>query len=188
MIILVLSIITFGLASQSCTKDSDEKAACTIPGNVIGANYENCDCCPGWLISDGDDTLKFENVPDNELLQDLVNFFGYPIPITFNYKDDIGQCADSYKIMTCIVFSINTDCPKSGEIIGYNGTECACCPGWIIKTGNDTIKVMNFPIESQIIEIANEEGFPIPIKFDYENITGPCEDFYKKITCAALIN
>jgi len=62
-----------------------------------------------------------------------------------------------------------------------------CCPGWIIKVGQDTIKVLNLPIESQVRSIVESKGFPILVKLDYENIIGTCEDFYKKTTCMATI-
>jgi hypothetical protein len=83
---------------------------------------------------------------------------------------------------------MNSNCSKTGEIIGYNSTECLCCPGWIIKTGQDTIKVFNLPIESQVRNIVEGSGFPISVKLDYENISGTCEDFYKKITCIIIDN
>ncbi|NLN94873.1 MAG: hypothetical protein GX128_01710 [Bacteroidales bacterium] len=176
------------LIIHSCAKDNDDKMKCSISGSVIGYNPDKCGCCPGWLITNGDDTLKFLTVPDNELLWDLVNFYGYPIAIQFNYKDDNSSCADYYKTMTCVEFDLDLNCSKTGEIIDYNGTECMCCPGWIIKTGKDTIKVLNLPIKSQVRNIVETSGFPIPVKLDYENISGTCKDFYKKVTCIKINN
>jgi hypothetical protein len=183
-LINILLISVFLISSCSKTKDDYN---CRISGNVIGYNPDKCGCCPGWLITNDSDTLKFLTVPENEQLWDLVNFYGFPIPISYDYKNDIGSCADHYKIMTCIDLKMELNCSKTGEIIDYNGTECGCCPGWIIKIGNDTIKVLNLPIESQIREIFEDSGFPISIKLDYENITGSCEEFYKKVTCIQVI-
>ena len=187
-LLLILSLLVAILIIHSCSKDYNNKTTCSISGNVIGFNPDKCGCCPGWIIKHGDDTLKFLTVPDNDLLWDLVNFYGYPIEIMFNYTDDTGSCSDLYKIMTCIEFNMNSNCSKTGEIIGYNSTECLCCPGWIIKTEQDTIKVFNLPIESQVRNIVEVSGFPISVKLDYENISGTCEDFYKKITCIIIDN
>lgn len=180
---LLISILLI----SSCSK-KDEDKGCLISGNVIGYNPDKCGCCSGWLITNDTDTLKFLTVPENEELWDLVNFYGFPIPINYNYKNDDGACTDHYKIMTCIDVKMNLNCSKSGEIIDYNGTECGCCPGWIIKTGNDTIKVLNLPIESQVRERFENHGFPINIKLDYDDISGSCEKFYKKVTCIQIID
>lgn len=184
--ILIVTIVLIGIIDTSCTKDTVDKNNCALSGNVIGYEANKCGCCPGWLVALGNDTLKFEIVPDNNALWDMVNFFGYPVPIKFNYTDDTGACSDVYKIMTCIDISMDTDCSKSGEIIEYDWTECLCCPGWIIKTGEDTIKVLKLPNESQVRAIAETSGFPIAIDLDYFNDTGYCADSYKKITCIRL--
>ncbi len=91
-----------------------------------------------------------------------------------------------------IVLSCSKDndenCSKEGEIIDYNGNECMCCPGWTIKAGQDTIKVLNLPEENQVRDIMEAKGFPIPVKLDYENTTGSCEDIYKRVTCLTIKN
>lgn len=186
--ILITCLFAGILVINSCSKDDDNDKKCTLSGIVIARSLDKCGCCPGWLIKYGNDTLKFQTVPNEDLLCDLVNFYGFPIPIKFNYEDDNSSCSDFYKIMTCVEFDLGLNCSKEGEIIDYNGTECMCCPGWIIKVGQDTIKVLNLPIESQIRKIFETNGFPISIKLDYENITGSCEDFYKKITCMTIKN
>ena len=181
---LLISILMI----SSCSKTDDDDKVCLISGNVVGYNTDKCGCCPGWLITKNTDTLKFLNVPDNQQLWDLVNFYGFPVPIEYDYKNDEGSCSGHYKIMTCIDFKMDLNCSKNGEIIDYNSTECGCCPGWIIKTGNDTIKVLNLQNESQIRERFETYGFPINIKLDYEDISGSCENFYKKVTCIQIID
>jgi hypothetical protein len=101
-IFLIITVSIAGiLIMHSCSKNDDNE--CKFSGSVIGRNLEKCGCCPGWLIKIDDDTLKFLSVPNEDLLCDLVNFYGYPIPIEFDYKDDNSSCF--YKIMTCIDFS-----------------------------------------------------------------------------------
>ena len=82
----------------------------------------------------------------------------------------------------------NEECSITGQIVDYDGTECLCCPGWIIKTGNDTIKVLNLPIETQIRNIVETSGFPVAVKLDYKNSTGTCAEYYKEVTCIAIID
>jgi len=48
--------------------------------------------------------------------------------------------------------------------------------------------VLNLPIESQVRNIVETSGFPIPVKLDDENISGTCQDFYKKVTCIKINN
>lgn len=184
--LLIATIVLLGMINTSCSKDIVDKNPCSLNGNVIGYEANKCGCCPGWIVTLGADTLKFETVPDNDFLRDMANFYGYPLPINFNYRDDTGNCSAAYKIMTCIEISMDTDCSKSGEIIDYNWTECLCCPGWLIRTGEDTIKVFSLPIESKVKEMAETSGFPIAIDLDYEEVEGFCEEVYKKITCIAL--
>ena len=71
----------------------------------------------------------------------------------------------------------NEECSITGQIVDYDGIECLCCPGWIIKTGNDTIKVLNLPIETQIRNIVETSGFPVVVKLDYKNSTGTCAEY-----------
>jgi len=183
MILIFTSGIIF---LNSCTDDSGDKFKCSFSGNVIGEIHERCGCCPGWLVQTGSDTLKFLTVPEDDLLRDLVNFYGFPLPVRFSYTDDTTSCSDHYKIMACIDFELDQTCPKTGEIIGYDYTECLCCPGWIIKVGDDTIKVPLLPVESQVRSVVENSGFPVSVQLDYVDETGFCNDFYKRITCFKL--
>ena len=184
---LLFLIISGILIFHSCSKDNDNNQ-CLVSGYVFGRSFEKCGCCPGWLVRTANDTLKFLEVPENSLLTDLVNFYGYPIPIKFSYLDDSGYCSEVYKIMTCIEFYLDKNCPKEGVIIGYDYTECACCGGWFIKVGQDSIMAGILPIESKVWEKVEISGFPIEVQLDYEDFNDSliCNDLYKKINCFTL--
>lgn len=118
---IILACLVAGLLTiYSCTKDNDKYINCTISGSVINRSLEKCGCCQGWLIKTGNDILKFLSIPYEDLLCDLVNFYGFPIPIKFNFKVNNSYCSDFYKIMTCIDFDLELNCSKEGEIIDYN--------------------------------------------------------------------
>ena len=173
--------------SNSCS-DTADNSICSKSGDIVDYVAEKCLCCPGWLVTDGVDTLKFLDIPDQQQLWDLVNFYGLPLSIKYNYAIDNTSCSLSYKVMTCIDYDIDMSCTKSGEIIDYISIECMCCPGWIIKVGCDTIKVPRLPIESNVREIVQNSGFPIHVRIDYEDLDDNCAENYKKLLCIELID
>ncbi|MBK7095441.1 MAG: hypothetical protein IPH57_10480 [Saprospiraceae bacterium] len=78
-------------------------------------------------------------------------------------------------------------CSKSGEIIFYEYKECLCCPGWVIKTGEDTIKTELLPNQDIVLDEIEKNGYPVLIEFEYIDTTGICNMQYKKITCLEII-
>ncbi|GEM_PF-5238005 len=77
--------------------------------------------------------------------------------------------------------------PKEGQIIGYSSDKCVCCQGWIIQIESSTIKVLNLPEESRINELVKTKGYPIPIKFKYEEESGDCSNQYKRVTMVEVL-
>ena len=77
-------------------------------------------------------------------------------------------------------------CDFSGEILYYDYTECLCCPGWVIKTGNDTIKTEVLPNPALVMKEIENYGFPVAIEFDYKDTIGICSQAYKKVTCLTV--
>lgn len=185
LVAAIILLMLGGLVFKSCSKSEDE-AKCNLSGKVISYVYDKCGCCPGWVVVTGSDTLKFETVPNNGHLWDLVYAYDFPIEIDFSYKSSSGSCADFYKEMTCIEMKQEISCTKAGTIIGYDYTECLCCPGWLIETDNDTIKVASLSNEAYLWDWVESVGYPIDIMFDYEDTQGACVDFYKNVTCITL--
>ncbi|MGE5357102.1 MAG: hypothetical protein ACM3PT_12785 [Deltaproteobacteria bacterium] len=90
-------------------------------------------------------------------------------------------------LSSCCKTEEENTCQKKGQIISYVYIECMCCPGWVISTGNDTIKAEILPDEEKIWKIIETSGYPVNIMFDYNNITGVCSERYKKITCLKIL-
>ncbi len=93
----------------------------------------------------------------------------------------------------CILFLIlagceeeSSQCKYNGQIVGYDGTECLCCPGWLIKVNDDSIKIQNLPDENTLWEKARKEGYPISISLEYEDIVEQSCNNYKKLICFEL--
>jgi hypothetical protein len=78
-------------------------------------------------------------------------------------------------------------CSKKGELIFYEYKECLCCPGWVIKTGQDTIKTEILPCQDIVLDEIEKNGYPVLIQFDYIDTTGICNKKYKKITCLEIL-
>lgn len=77
-------------------------------------------------------------------------------------------------------------CKFQGQIVGYDGTECMCCPGWIIKANEDSIKILSLPNETELWEIARSKGYPIDIEIEYQSYQGDCDHSYKELLCFEL--
>jgi hypothetical protein len=164
---------------------SDGEQKCPKTGKVVGYDYTMCACCGGWLVSFEGETFRFYSVPDEEGLVDWINSYGFPITIRFDYQDLVGPCSDyKVKTMTCFELLDHEKCTLEGWIIEHHLEECLCCPGWVIATNSDTIKVATLPNEAYVSQLF--EGSPIPIKFDYKKTEGPCGQYYKEITCIEL--
>ncbi len=79
-------------------------------------------------------------------------------------------------------------CKYLGQIVGYDGTECSCCPGWLIKVNGDSIKIRFLPNESEIWDIDRSKRYPIDIEIDYKSFQGDCDHSYKELICYKLID
>ena len=168
----------------SCSKDPDSKCAKT--GTIIGYDMAMCVCCGGILVDHEGETLRFYSVPNENEFSDWAAMYGFPITIAFDYKDTIDACADYHKIMTCMELLEHNECTEEGLIINYRSQKCLCCPGWVIVTGIDTIKVETLPNEGYFRDIIESNGFPVAIKFNYEETHGTCSEFYERITCIEI--
>ncbi len=177
LVVTVLSLV-------SCS-ESDDKCAKT--GKVIGYDYTLCACCGGWLVEYADTLFRFYTVPEEDELQDWINKYSFPITIRFDDENLMSPCSDyKAKTMTCIELIGHNECSREGQIIDYRSEECLCCPGWIIATETDTIRVKQLPNDYYVRTLF--DGSPISIQFDFEDTQGPCEQSYKEVTCIEIIN
>lgn len=63
---------------------------------------------------------------------------------------------------------------QEAKIIGQDVRLCACCGGWFIELGADTVRTFTFPDEYILDSIP---VFPIEVCLSYEEYTGPCDTF-----------
>lgn len=99
-IVALLSIFTL-----SCKEEASNE--CNAEGEVIAYITDKCGCCSGWLVVKGNDTLKFETVPENDYMWHLVNCLGFPQDIKFSYEKTSDDCANVYHKMTCVHFDVD---------------------------------------------------------------------------------
>lgn len=60
------------------------------------------------------------------------------------------------------------------KIIGQDYRLCACCGGWFIELGEDTVRAFAFPDEYIMDSLAT---FPINVCLSYEDYSGACAPF-----------
>jgi len=75
------------------------------------------------------------------------------------------------------------DCPDnltSGIIIGLDFRKCACCSGYWIEVGNDTLRTFTLPENIEIADTNFVDGLFIPVCLSYEKANN-CQNFEELI-------
>ncbi|MFK7983952.1 MAG: hypothetical protein AB8G86_28505 [Saprospiraceae bacterium] len=75
------------------------------------------------------------------------------------------------------------DCPdnlESGIIIGLDFRKCACCSGYWIEIGNDTLRTFTLPENIEIADTNFVDGLSIPVCLSYEK-SMDCQGFEELI-------
>ena len=80
-----------------------------------------------------------------------------------------------------------TACPglKAGRIIGPDLSLCACCGGWFIEVGTDTLRTFTLPGD---FKIGSSTDFPVEVCLSYEPNAGVCDLFGNLIIVNQIIN
>ena len=63
-------------------------------------------------------------------------------------------------------------CSEEGTIIAIDFRECACCGGWFIEVGSDTLRAVDLPQDFKESLDANE--FPLPVLMEWSPSETPC--------------
>jgi hypothetical protein len=63
-------------------------------------------------------------------------------------------------------------CSEKGIILEVDYRECACCGGWFIEIGNDTLRAVDLPFEFQQ-SLSNDE-YPLPVYLEWSPMEDPC--------------
>ncbi len=65
---------------------------------------------------------------------------------------------------------------SDGILIGYRAEKCMCCPGNLVKIGNDTLQFEQFPPNSPKVTII----YPHPISIEWQRDTSVCSQLNPK--------
>ncbi len=98
---IIFSLLIINLIMDSCSKN-EEPGNCNKTGEIIFYEYKECLCCPGWVIKTGNDTIKTELLPNQDIVMNEIEKNGFPVYISLEYKDTIGICSLKYKKITCL--------------------------------------------------------------------------------------
>jgi hypothetical protein len=77
---IILAMLT------GCRKDHGYQNS----GTIIGADYRKCMCCGGWFIKIGNDTLRFQNLPEGSNIN--LTDVKYPIDVYLDWNYPDPQC------------------------------------------------------------------------------------------------
>lgn len=101
-----------------------------------------------------------------------------------------------YFLVLLLVFSlfflhcekqVAEECPPTlvkAMIIGQDFRRCACCGGWIIDLGQDTVRTLSLPATFEIDPLPD---LPIEVCLSFEAETGPCKGFEKLIVVEEIV-
>lgn len=79
-------------------------------------------------------------------------------------------------------------CPdnlESGKIIGYDFRKCACCSGYWIEVGDDTLRTFVLPDNIEITDTNFVDGLDILVCLSYEQAE-TCNDFGELIDVSEM--
>jgi len=79
-------------------------------------------------------------------------------------------------------------CPdnlESGRIIGYDFRKCACCSGYWIEVGNDTLRTFVLPENIEIADTNFVDGLDVLVCLSYEQAEA-CNDFGELIDVSEM--
>lgn len=72
-------------------------------------------------------------------------------------------------------------CQEEAIIIGQDIRLCACCGGWFIEIGNDTLRAQVLPQE--FTETLEPDQFPVLIRLEWTPEESPCLGDEIEVSC-----
>lgn len=81
----------------------------------------------------------------------------------------------------------NYACSDTGAILGADLRECACCGGWFIEIGDDTLRAQTLPEEFVNFLNISDLNFPLPVRLDWEPDTTPCLGDEIEVSCIEMM-
>ena len=81
--------ITFILAVLiSCTSNTENE--CMDDATIIGSDYRECMCCGGWFIEIGEDTLRFDSLPEGSKI--VIKDYELPLAVRVEWDARENPC------------------------------------------------------------------------------------------------
>lgn len=63
-------------------------------------------------------------------------------------------------------------CSEKAIILEVDYRECACCGGWFIEIGEDTLRAIDLPLEfRQSLQV---DEYPLPVYLEWTPMEEPC--------------
>ncbi|PCJ01094.1 MAG: hypothetical protein COB15_01275 [Flavobacteriales bacterium] len=95
--------------------------------------------------------------------------------------------------LTTLGFTPKDECSTQAQVMGFNGTKCACCHGWMIEINNktffaDTIPGFNrnSPYAIQGTPQFDNQAYPMSVRVDYYLLETTCNNRIV-VTCVQSI-
>jgi hypothetical protein len=63
-------------------------------------------------------------------------------------------------------------CSEKAIILEVDYRECACCGGWFIQIGEDTLRAIDLPTDFQLSLQVDE--YPLPVYLEWSPMEDPC--------------
>lgn len=92
--LLYLIILSIQIALLSCEKSGNK----IIDSQIIGFDFAKCSCCWGWILKNGNDTIKADSLPGNFKMDE-----NFPIKVKIELDEKTKNCSslgmyDYYKL------------------------------------------------------------------------------------------
>jgi hypothetical protein len=92
--------------------------------------------------------------------------------------------------LTSLAFTPKDDCTTNAQVLGFDGTKCACCHGWMIEINNKTYLAdsipgfnRNSPYFINGSPLFDSHAYPVSVIMDYAILEGNCKNRIE-VTCA----
>ncbi len=91
-------------------------------------------------------------------------------------KNALALLAFAFLIFCSCRKSTNNATLSEGLVVGFRAEKCLCCPGNLVKIGNDTLQFDQFPSNSPKIV----KDYPYPVNLEWQADTSFCGQQNKK--------
>ena len=98
----------------------------------------------------------------------LMLLFALGLSLFINGCDNDCECETDY-------------CSEEGMILDIDPRRCACCGGWFIEIGEDTLRALTLPDE--FAQSLDFDEFPLPVYLEWMPVENLCLGDEIKVEC-----